>query len=151
MIETTMRKYVSVLIALSLFVCFFSNALATDIDLSSLSFTDLLELQEKVNTAIFSSGEWKQVEVPLGVWDIGKDIPAGRYELSPGTNANAYNYPYVVYYLERHENGSPDKIRGQYRIKQGERLVIELFEGNVLKIEDTSVIFKRYIPSFSFN
>ena len=124
---------------------------AAEVDLSNMSFDELLELQAQVNLAIFNSDKWKEVEVPMGVWDIGKDIPAGRYELSPGANASTYTYPYVVYYLDRSEkSGTPDKIRGQYRIKVGETLVIELFEGNVLKIEDTSVIFKRYVPSFNF-
>ena len=124
---------------------------AAEVDLSNMSFDELLELQAQVNLAIFNSDKWKEVEVPMGVWDIGKDIPAGRYELSPGANASTYTYPSVVYYLDRSEkSGTPDKIRGQYRIKVGETLVIELFEGNVLKIEDTSVIFKRYVPSFNF-
>lgn len=146
-----MKKIVSLLLISILSVSIVANAAASDIDFSNYSFSELVELQQKLNQALWSCDEWIEVEVPLGVWDIGKDIPAGRYELSPGSNANAYSYPNVIYYLERHENGTPDKIRGQYKIKFGETLVIELFDGNVLKIEDTSVIFRIYVPSFNFN
>lgn len=131
-------------------VCITVNAAASDVDLSNLSFAELLELQQKVNHALWSCDEWKEVDVPMGVWDVGKDIPAGRYELSPGPNVSKYDYPHVVYYLCR-TDGQPDKIRGQYNIKDGETLVIELFDGNVLKIEDKNVIFKKYVPSFNFN
>ena len=146
-----MKKSLILSLCFVLSFCFIANA-AAEIDLSNMSFDELLELQTQVNQAIFNSDKWKEVEVPMGVWDVGKDIPAGRYELSPGSNASTYTYPYVVYYLDRSEkSGTPDKIRGQYRIKVGETLVIELFDGNVLKIEDTSVIFKPYVPSFNFN
>lgn len=146
-----MKKTVCFLLCIGVLFACLNVSKAESIDLSSMSFEELLTLQQKVNQAIFSCDEWKEVEVPLGVWDIGKDIPAGRYELVPGENASTYTYPYIVYYLERHENGTPNKIRGQYRIKSGETLVIELFEGNVLKIEDCSVIFRKYVPSFNFN
>lgn len=134
----------------SLIFIMLSTCSLADVDLSNMSFEELLELQQQVNLTIFNSDEWVEVEVPMGVWDIGKDIPAGRWELSRGPNANTYLSTYVVYYLERHSSGQPDKIRGQYRIRDGETLVIELFDGNVLKIEDSSVIFKHYVPSFNF-
>lgn len=142
-----MKRIVSVILMIVLCIGGIASA---DVDLSGMTFEELLELQQKVNDALFSSDEWIEVEVPLGVWDIGKDIPAGRYELSASPKAGSYRMPYVSYYLERHENGSPNKLRGSYRIEEGNTLVIDLYEGNVIKIEDRSVIFRKYVPSFSF-
>ena len=143
-----MKRVVAIIVCLLLTLC---AAQAEDLDLNSMSFSELLALQEKVNQALLNCSEWKQVEIPMGVWDVGKDIPAGRYELVAGPNESTFNYPHVVYYLERHESGEPDKIRGQYFLKNGESLVIELFDGNVLGINDCSVIMRRYVPSFSFD
>lgn len=143
-----MKKSISVILSLVL-VLLISFAVA-EVDLSGMTFSDLLDLQQKVNQALFKSEEWKEVEVPMGAWDIGKDIPAGRYELSAPDKVSKYNYPHVTYYLERHDNGTPNKIRGQYFLKEGETLVIELFDGNVIGIDDMSVIFKPYVASFSF-
>ena len=142
-----MKRFIAIVACLLLIVC---AAQAEDLDLNSMSFDELRALQEKVTQALLNCSEWKQVEIPMGKWDIGKDIPAGRYELAAGPNESTYNYPHVVYYLERHENGTPDKIRGQYYLRNGETLVIELFDGNVLGINDCSVLMRRYVPSFSF-
>lgn len=144
-----MKRFIAIVVCLLLILC---AAQAENQDLNSMSFDELLALQEKVNQALFNCSEWKQVEIPLGVWDVGKDIPAGRYEIIAGPNQSTYNYPHVVYYLCRSEkSGTPDKIRGQYNLKNGENLVIELFDGNVLGVNDCSIIMCRYVPSFSFN
>ena len=133
------------------FIFSMASAESINFDLSVMSFDELIELQEKVNLEIFSRDKWKEVKVPMGAWDVGKDIPAGRWEITQASYENKYSTTRVVYYLERHTDGSPNKIRGQYALKNGEPLVIELFEGNVIKIEDSSVIFKPYIASFSFD
>lgn len=123
---------------------------AESIDLSGYSFEELLILQQRVNTALFESPEWKEVEVPMGVWDVGKDIPAGRWELRKSPNSTGY-WASVVFYLKR-TNGQPDYMREMYHLKTPEdSAVLELEEGNVIKIEDASVVFRRYVPSFNFD
>lgn len=144
-----MRKLIAIFICTMLVIC---AAQAEELDLESMPLSELLELQSKVNQAIFNSPEWKEVEIPMGVWDIGKDIPAGRWEIAAGPNADKYTAPHIWYYLTRSEkNNTPNDLRADYKVKQGETLVIDLYDGNVIKIEDTSLIFRRYVASFSFN
>ncbi|MCL2544612.1 MAG: hypothetical protein FWE77_01705 [Clostridia bacterium] len=59
-----------------------SSALATDVDLSSLSYDDLLALKLKVDAEVMSRPETKSVSVPIGIYEVGVHIPAGEYSLA---------------------------------------------------------------------
>lgn len=52
-------------------------------DLSGLSFDELIALRDQLNLAIWSSDEWQEVAVPVGIWEVGKDIPAGHWMITP--------------------------------------------------------------------
>lgn len=65
-------------------------ALAEDIDLSTLSFDELLQLQQRINDEIVSRPEWKETIVPAGIWTVGVDIPSGSYSISVADSAGAY-------------------------------------------------------------
>lgn len=75
-----MKKLFCLLIAL-LFVPLVSFADLPDI--SGLSYDELIELREKINLAIWNCSEWQEVEVPAGVWEVGVDIPAGKWTITP--------------------------------------------------------------------
>lgn len=51
------------------------------LDLSQLSYQELLELKDHINLAIWESEEWQEVTVPQGVWKVGEDIPAGHWSV----------------------------------------------------------------------
>ena len=72
-----MKKLICVL----LLVCMTTFAAAESMDLSGLSFDDLVKLRDQVNAEIISRPEWKEVNVPAGTWIVGKDIPAGSYSI----------------------------------------------------------------------
>ena len=58
-------------------------------DLSSMSFEELKALQQAISQEIVTRPEWKEVEVPSGIWTVGEDIPAGVYSITPvGSSAN---------------------------------------------------------------
>ena len=56
-----------------------SFAHAEDIDLSGLSYDELVALKNRINLAMWQSEEWQEVTVPQGVWVVGEDIPAGHW------------------------------------------------------------------------
>ena len=70
-----MKKVVSFVLCLVL-CC--SVALA-EVNLSGMSFDELVDLKDKINLAIWNSQEWQEVTVPQGVWKVGEDIPAGHW------------------------------------------------------------------------
>lgn len=63
-----------------LLVCMIIPMAAAD-DLSSLTYDQLIALRDQINAEIVSRPEWKEVEVPLGQWKVGTDIPAGTYRI----------------------------------------------------------------------
>ena len=79
-----MKRILAVILSLLLFG---SVALA-DVDLSGMTFDELVALRDKINLAIWESQEWQEVTVPIGVWRVGEDIPAGHRTIkaAPGGN-----------------------------------------------------------------
>lgn len=79
-----MKRIISFFLCiLTLFsMCAFSCA---DVDLSGMSFDELVALKDKINLAIWNSAEWQEVEVPQGVWEVGVDIPVGKWTIKATT------------------------------------------------------------------
>lgn len=54
-------------------------AFAEDIDLSGLSFEELAVLRDRIQLEMMTRDEWQKVTVPQGLWEVGVDIPAGKW------------------------------------------------------------------------
>lgn len=82
-----MRK--SVIAALLVVVMAFGihYAVFAETDLSSLSFEELLALQDKVYAELMNRPEWTEVTVPAGVYEIGMDIPEGMWTITAEKHA----------------------------------------------------------------
>ena len=78
-----MKKLITIILILALALP--ALALADLPDISGLSFEELTQLKKKLNLAIWNSKEWQEVVVPVGVWKIGEDIPAGKWTISAGS------------------------------------------------------------------
>ena len=75
-----MRKKFSIVLAL--FLLLTATHSSANFDLSSMSFEELVNLRDQLNLAIWNSKDWQEVTVPVGVWEVGKDIPAGHWNIS---------------------------------------------------------------------
>lgn len=75
-----MKKVMTICMTLALVLALAPAAFA-DVDLSNMSFDELVALKDQINLAIWNSQEWQEVEVPQGVWRVGEDIPAGKWTL----------------------------------------------------------------------
>lgn len=53
-----------------------------DIDLSQMSYDELVALKEAVDLAMWTCDKWQSVTVPQGAWEAGKDIPVGRWTIT---------------------------------------------------------------------
>lgn len=73
-----MKRALLLLLAL-LFLA--GTATATTIDLSGMSYQELVALKDQINIAMWKSQEWQEVTVPQGVWLVGVDIPAGHWTI----------------------------------------------------------------------
>ena len=68
-----------------------THAGAEDIDLSLMSYEELLSLRNKIMDEMLTRPEWENVLVPAGVYEIGVDIPEGTWTIT----AEEYSDPYV--------------------------------------------------------
>ena len=74
------KKCILILTIVVLLSIFLSSAVA-EINLSSLTYKELLMLRDQLSKELMTRPEWKEVTVPAGDWIVGKDIPAGVYSI----------------------------------------------------------------------
>lgn len=54
-----------------------------DVDLTGMSYDELVSLSKKVGMAIMQSEDFDSVTVPMGLWEVGVDIPEGTWIITP--------------------------------------------------------------------
>ena len=138
-----MKKIITFILAL--IVC--TTSAVAEFDLSGLTFEELVALQQQVQLAMWETDGWQEVEVPAGVYEIGVDIPAGRWSLvATGWTGVTYSSALDEYgAISYHDNIS----YGYY--EPGQEVVMNLVDGTFLCIELSSVTFTPYTnTSFSF-
>ena len=122
-----------------------------DLDLSGLSYDELVALKDKINLAIWDSEEWQEVEVPQGVWAVGEDIPAGKWTIKalPGGDT------YIKIGLEVKDGGNDVNSRTTQRIKdEGHSYydsksditswTYDFTEGQYVKVDNGPAVFTPY-------
>lgn len=146
-----MKKLVSVLLLLCLMI---SPAFA-EIDLSGLSFDELVALRSQCLTEMTKRDEWQEVTVPVGVWKIGEDIPAGHWNITC-YRTDKYAYA-VVYYTDeldatkkkasnrgKFHYADMVKVDGSPAMTNNTVLDIDMIEGAYLVIERCPVVLSPY-------
>lgn len=143
-----MKKLFAVLLTVTLLI----SSAASAMDLSGMSFDELVALRDQINLAIWNCQEWQEVTVPAGVWVIGEDIPAGHWTIRPLPN----DYVNVTYFdrLDQFGKGVGQgwlgwggtlTSRGEDDITYGEPTQIDLeMEAGMYFKCSKSVIFTPY-------
>lgn len=67
-----------------------SIAIAATVDLSGMSYDELLALKDQINLAMWASEDWQEVTAPQGTYKVGEDIPAGHWTIRPGEGLYTY-------------------------------------------------------------
>ena len=153
-----MKKLVSVLCILALVFALAPAAFA-EWDLSGLSFDDLVALRDQAQRVMWESADWQEVEVPQGVWEVGADIPAGKWTILPTPFADTY----IKIGNETQNSGTEVKSKVSQRIKDKDykdfdaskditSWNVDLEEGQFLQVSYGPCIFTPYAgkPSLGF-
>ncbi len=158
-----MRKIYALILAAVIILAIPTVAFATsgklDIDLSKLSYDELVELKDQINLAIWQSEEWEEVEVPQGVWEVGKDIPEGKWTIKASDGNDCF-----VYVGPKTKNGGADvdwKVHSRIVSEKSPyydaskyvcEWIIELKNGQFVEIDSASAVFTTYAgkPSLGF-
>ncbi len=145
-------------------VCLLMGSVAcAEIDLSGMTYEELVALKDQINLAIWNSEEWQEVTVPQGVWKIGEDIPEGHWTITCAGDGRAT----IEYGDELNESGKSlswfgdiyysERIYSKESIMYDENsskvsIDLEVKEGNYIIIDSGNVIFTPYTgkPSLGF-
>ena len=140
-----MKKHVFLLISVLVISCA-TLCYAANIDLSGMSFDELVELQSEVNKALWASDGWKKVEVPVGTYEVGSEIPAGKYTVRRyEDDDDDYQYFAVGTRIEKGE------VNGYTITSDLEHpLNVILEEGTYIVISHKPAIFTPYVVTFTF-
>lgn len=141
-----------VLVMLMVNACAFCDTF----DLSGLSFEELAALRDRCQMEMMKSDKWQEVTVPEGIYQIGKDIPAGHWTISAPSKGMA-----MIYAGRKMANDFMvdfEILFDLYGLKNGlyhegstTSISLDLKDGQYLQIMLGSVIFTPYQGnSFSF-
>lgn len=78
-----MKKLISIVIV----VLFLSSAALAETALSDLSYEELTWLISECSVEIQRRPEWKETDIPAGVYIVGEDIPEGKWAFTMKTNS----------------------------------------------------------------
>lgn len=153
------------LICILLLVCVSATAAAESIDLTGLSFDQLIALKESINMELWQRDDWQEVTVPQGVWLVGKDIPAGKWLITALQTQDGKTYVQYGSKLEKNKNEIEYRYMKDYfwvYSKQHSHLgssdvtefVVDLTDGDYVVISPSygPAVFSTYTgnPSFVF-
>ena len=96
--------------------------------LETMDYYSLLELEAKVERAMYRLMLHEGIELPLGKYIIGEEIPEGRYIISA---TNDFSSP--VIYIQLFDTSN--NLLENYEIKPGKKISISLFSGMTLAVD----------------
>ena len=145
------------LIASLLILCLIPCVCFADFDLAGMNFSELSDLAIKANYEMMNRQEWFSVTVPMGMYTVGIDIPAGRYTIKCVENQH-----YCIFEWGEYKNNQLLTSRGGSAFIYGEKSeytkdsdtksINAIFnDGQVIKIKHGDCVFYPYTPAFSFN
>lgn len=120
-----MKKVIAIALALIL-IC---AAAYAAIDLSGMSFDELLELRKQVDAALWASDGWTEAKVPAGEYTVSEDIPAGRWTISA---ASRHSVLVTV-------NDSRGNYVVSYVATSDECVNVTLSEGQTVELDDPAI------------
>lgn len=148
-------------IALLVFALILSASALAEIDLSGMTYDELVALKDQINLAIWNSEEWQEVTVPQGRWIVGEDIPAGKWTVKCATmsvDSAALSFA-IVTYGERLDDDNDISSSGRYDTfvvhnayhdfyEKGKvtHVTIDLYDGDIVDIDTgyAPVVFMPY-------
>ena len=116
-----------------------------DIDLSGVSYDELIALKDQIYAAIWNSGEWKEAIVPAGVYVVGENIPAGQYTIEMADAESMYPVCTVATY------GCPDDFYNSHGcvtntfLNEGVTYTMRIVDGQLINVNGNSIIIRPFV------
>ena len=157
-----MKRIFSMVLCIALLIALPVAGFA-DVDLSAMSYDELVALKDRINLAMWECEEWQEVEVPQGIWQVGVDIPAGHWTII-ASDGSGYCSVQIGRELDKTGKGVEDYFdygyanlvsssNSYFEKNTGiESIDFYLVDGEYVVIEGATVIFTPYQgkPSLDF-
>lgn len=138
-----MKRVIILFVISAIILSIISSTAIGEIDLSNMTYDELISLQQQISTAIWKSNGWQEVLVPVGIYKVGEDIPAGKWTIK--RSADEYTYFRVG---QKFENGEVKSYAFTTDLETEANLI--LTEGTYIEVSGYPVIFTPYISLFNF-
>lgn len=144
-----MKRFFAIILLLCVWLVACSAEEST-IQVSAMSFTELQEALDTYNLKLWEAGNWSSVVVPTGIYVVGKDIPAGTYEVQ-----TAYSSQKSCVYLWPADDEIYNYFSDNPRYLEVEigtsPYELVLLEGDQLQLDMIGLSFSisTYVPRFN--
>ena len=142
--DTIHIKYDEVLFKKCATVVRLSEECGTMYDLSSMSESELLVLNEEIVKLLGNSDEVSRFSLNGGIYVVGKDIPEGMYDVEMCGSARGGNYTFEVYSSAK-DMGVWNGVPAVYGFADESQTVrnITLHAGEVVYLDDAAAVFSK--------
>lgn len=134
-----MKKLLAVALILAMLI---PCAVAEDIDLSALTYDELVVLRDRCLAEMQLRDEWQEVTVPIGVYEVGKDIPAAHWTITAAPSE--YGWGSITYCDALDGSGKKVDI-GKSHFYYSEQVKIK---GSGAYVEATSIDLNAVNPGY---
>ena len=76
-----MKKIIALALALVLLILPSVTMAGEGFDVKKYSYSELQVIYRMIRFEMMRRPEWQRVEIPVGIWIVGEDIPAGAYSI----------------------------------------------------------------------
>ena len=138
-----MKKFVSFALAFAA-LCSPVCAEAPAFDFSGLTLDQLISIQQQITSKMWETDEWQEVEVPVGVYRIGQDIPAGHWTISRKSRSTMLVWGSA---LDESKTDIASGCTYSYELVDGDNISSvswELTEGSYLVINNAPAVFTPF-------
>ncbi len=143
-----MKRIISLLLLIVILTCSFS-AMADVPDFSKLTDDELLEAQSLMNAEILKRGILKKVKIPAGHYEVGVDIPAGKYILTTEDDIGMFNQVQILMYDSEYWFENRNTSNKQHRLmnevfSSAGSCSVDLKDGYILYLVNGSFYIEKF-------
>ena len=146
-----MKKIICAILSAVLLCSLALPVAAEGIDLSALSWDELIALKAQINQELTTRDQWQEVEVPQGLWVVGEDIPEGMWTIVCNAGAAVVKWGYSLREGEQRVDvlKSPSDTASVFSAADAQpgartQYTLEAKKGMYIEVSFTSVIFQPY-------
>ena len=147
-----MKKSLMLIVTVCMFIsCSISFAEPETIDLQDMTLAEISNLIQRAQLAILQTDDWQEVTVPAGIYQIGVDIPAGKWNVSMDKRWARIR---IGAALNDTQNEVDHRSDGYYTVQLNEDVPaqdITFLDGMYVEIYNAPLIFRPAVgATFSF-